>query len=90
MLTYQDVVGLCELTEDEIAAIAKHEHIPRIVAAELGNYLVHSDEGIRLLRRMIVDDMNEAARLRDLEGVLKYKAILLHFIETHPEHPDNP
>ena len=88
MLTYQDVVGLCELSEEEIAAIAAHEHIPSIVAAELGNYLVRSDEGVVMLRRMIIDDMAEAARHRDLDGVLKYKAVLMHFIETHPEHPD--
>jgi hypothetical protein len=29
-----------ELTEEEIAAIAEHEHLPMIVAAELGNYLI--------------------------------------------------
>lgn len=86
MLTYQDVVGLCELTEEEVAAIAQHEHIPNIVAAEMGNYLVQSDSGVAHLRRMIVDDLAEAVRLNDHDGILKYKAVLVHFIETHPEH----
>ena len=35
MLTYQDCVGMCELTEDEIRAIAEHEHLPELVALEL-------------------------------------------------------
>ena len=36
MLTYQDCVGLCELSEAEIRAIAEHEHLPEVVALELG------------------------------------------------------
>ena len=84
MLSYEDVVGLCHLTEDEIRAIADHEHIPDIVAAELGNYLVQSEDGVIKVRRMIIDDMADATRRGDREALLKYKAVLLHFIETHP------
>jgi len=29
MLTIEDCIGLSELTEEEILAIAEHEHIPR-------------------------------------------------------------
>ena len=39
MLTYEDCVSLSGLTREEIEAIAEHEHIPAIVAAELANYL---------------------------------------------------
>ena len=38
VLTLQDCIALSDLTEEEILAIAEHEHIPEIVAAELGNY----------------------------------------------------
>ena len=31
MLTYEDCIGLCELSEAEIQAISEHEHIPAIV-----------------------------------------------------------
>ncbi len=47
MLTYEDCVGLTDLTEEEIEAIAQHEHLPEIIAAELGCYLVH-DPGVCL------------------------------------------
>ena len=40
VLTFEDCLGLCELTEEEIRAIAEHEHLPQIVALELGNYLM--------------------------------------------------
>ena len=42
MLTLQDCIELSELTEEEILAISEHEHIPEMVALELGNYLVHT------------------------------------------------
>ncbi|MEM9684989.1 MAG: hypothetical protein AAF942_17080, partial [Pseudomonadota bacterium] len=60
MLTLKDVIGLCDLTEDEVRAIAEHEHLPDVVAAELGNYLVHSEGGIPHIKRMIVDDIEAA------------------------------
>ena len=84
MLTYEDVVGLCKLTDEEVRAIADHEHIPDIVAAELGHYLVETEDGAKKIRRMIVDDMADASRRGDKDALLKYKAVLLHFIETHP------
>ncbi|GHD54194.1 hypothetical protein GCM10017083_31430 [Thalassobaculum fulvum] len=84
MLTFEDCLALAELTEEEIAAIAEHEHLPAIVAAELGNYLVHDDKGVPVIRRMILDDI-EAARARgDSRHALALKMVLKHFVETHP------
>jgi hypothetical protein len=40
MLSLQDCIALCELSKDEVLAIAHHERLPEIAAAELGNYLV--------------------------------------------------
>lgn len=45
MLTLQDCIELSDLTEDEILAIAEHEHIPEMVAVELGSYLVYAPNG---------------------------------------------
>ena len=38
MLTLQDCIELSELSEEEILAIAEHEHIPEMLAIELGNF----------------------------------------------------
>lgn len=38
MLTFDDCVALCDLSEEEVAAIAEHEHIPAIVAAARGSH----------------------------------------------------
>jgi hypothetical protein len=84
-LSLQDCIALSDLTDEEIAAIAEHEHIPEIVAAELGSYLVHSPDGIPMLKRMIVEDIEAARRRGDLDHCLKLRLVLHHFIETHPE-----
>ncbi|HEX6528409.1 MAG TPA: hypothetical protein VF004_01230, partial [Burkholderiales bacterium] len=60
MLTLQDCVALCDLTEEEVLAIAEHEHIPEIAAAELGSYLVRTPGGEMCIKSIIRDDLAEA------------------------------
>jgi len=86
MLTYEDVRELSELTEEEIEAIAEHEHIPEICAAEFGYYLCHSGNGLPMLRRIILDDIEAAQRAEDYEKEMKLRTVLRHFIQSHPEH----
>lgn len=57
MLTYEDCVGLTDLDEEEIEAIAQHEHVPEIVAAEMGCWLVHDPDGQLLIERIIEEDI---------------------------------
>jgi hypothetical protein len=85
MLTYEDCIALCELDEDEVEAIAEHEHIPRIAAAELGNYLVHSHEGVVGISTMIRDDLEHARAHGDVAHAAKLKLVLKHFIDHHAE-----
>ena len=51
MLTLLDCLELCELTEDEVLAIAEHEHITEMAALEFGNYLVHTPRASGASRR---------------------------------------
>jgi hypothetical protein len=83
MLTIEDCIGLSELTEEEIIAIAQHEHIPEIAALELGNYLVQTSSGEKRIKAMIVDDIDQARRDRDLHRLLTLKLCLKHFLEHH-------
>ena len=85
MLTYEDCVGLSDLTEEEIEAIAVHEHIPEIAAMELGNYLVHDKDGVPHIKKIILDNIEAAAERNDQQQVLVLKQVLRHFVETHPE-----
>lgn len=89
MLTLQDCIGLCELTEDEIKAIAQHEHVPEIIATELGEYLIHAKNGVPHIRMIIVDDIEEARAKGHEADVEQLKLVLKHFIATHPERPES-
>ena len=83
MLTVQDCLEMCELTEEEVRAIAQHEHIPEVVAAELGNYLVHTNQGEQRIEHMIVDDIDEAREAGNVQRAAELKLVLKHFAETH-------
>ena len=65
MLRLEDCLGLCDLTEDEVRAIAQHEHIPEIAAAELASYLVHAPGGEMCIKGIIRDDIAQAAARGD-------------------------
>ena len=83
MLTLQDCIELSELTEEEILAIAEHEHIPEMAAVELGNYLVHTPTGERRIKDMIADDIEQARVEGDRVRLLSLKLCLRHYLEHH-------
>jgi len=83
MLTIQDCIELSELTEDEILAIAEHEHIPEMAAIEMGNYLVHTPSGEKRIKAMIVDDLELARSEGNLRRILTLKLCLKHFLDQH-------
>jgi hypothetical protein len=84
MLSYDDCLGLSELTPEEIAAIAKHEYLPEIVALEMGWCLCGTPEGKRLIRCMILDDIEDARRRGDVQEAAALRLVLRHFDEAHP------
>jgi len=84
MLSFQDCVALAELTEEEIHAIALHEHIPEICAAELGRYLLVQKDGVPRIKRIIADDIAAACACGDFKQAATLKLALKHFVETHP------
>lgn len=84
MLTLEDCIALSDLTEEEILAIAEHEHIPEIAAAELGNYLVHAPDGEHCIKAMIRDDIEAAAAGGNRDHALALKLLLRNFILQHP------
>lgn len=84
MLTLEDCIGLCGLSEEEVRAIAEHEHIPELAAAEYGNYLASTPEGEQCIRAMIRDDIAHAADCGNLERQLALKLVLRNFILQHP------
>ena len=87
MISLQDCIDLCGLTEEEVLAIAEHEHIPEIVAASLGQYLLHQKHGPDRIRDMIGVDIRAALDRKDIPHASELVAVMRHFLSTHPEVP---
>lgn len=84
MLSLEDCISLSGLSEDEVRAIAQHEHIPEIAAAELANYLVNAPDGELCIKAMIRDDIANACARGDRERELALKLVLRNFVMQHP------
>lgn len=83
MLTFQDCLGLSELTEDEILAVAEHENIPELAALEFGNYLMRTPSGERRLKRIILDDIAAARKSGNILHAATLKLVLRHYCQEH-------
>jgi DNA repair protein RadC len=89
MISLEDCVGLSGLTEDEVLAIAEHEHIPEMAATALGQYLLEQGQGITQIRDMIVHDIRQAQQRQDRQHIVVLLHVLHHFLKAHPEaRPD--
>ena len=76
MITLEDCIGMCGLTEEEILAIAEHEHLPEVAATALAQYLLSREHGSEYIRDMIIEDVRQAQWSGNKEHVLT----LLHVL----------
>lgn len=84
MLSVQDLLDYCDLDRGEIEAVAEHEHLPLAVAAELGECLLSTPEGVFRLHAMIVENMQHALDTGHYEHVRELAATYEHLQRSHP------
>jgi len=85
MLSLEDCLALSELNEAEVLAIAHHERLPEIAAAELGSYLARTPAGEMRIKSIIRDDIAEARTRGDRGRELALKLLLREFVLRHPD-----
>ncbi|MGB0468689.1 MAG: hypothetical protein ACPGF7_14320 [Pontibacterium sp.] len=85
MLTYKECLDMCDLTNDEVDAIAEHEHLDPMIALALGQYLINHD-GEQKVKKIILDDIEKAHRTGNIAHEMLLQRVLEHFVATHPEH----
>ena len=85
MISLEDGMDFCGLTEEEVRAIAEHEQVPQIAAVGLAIYLMYRDYGTERIRNMIVDDIRASQERHDKQHVLALLHVLHHFLRNHPE-----
>jgi aryl-alcohol dehydrogenase-like predicted oxidoreductase len=85
MISLEDCIALCGLTEEQVLAIAEHEHVPEIVATSIAHQLLTKKHGPTRVRDMIRDDIRDAIARKDFEHARELLAALRHFLREHPE-----
>jgi hypothetical protein len=85
MITMEDCIEFCGLTEQEVLAIVEHEHIPEIAASALASDLLSQEDGAEKIRDMIVDNIRDAQFRGDRKHILTLLHVLHHFLRKHPK-----
>ena len=85
VISLEDCIALCDLSEAEVLAVAEHEHIPEIAAVALADYLLHQQHGAEKIRDMLRDDIRAALGRDDRRHARELFMALRHFLSTHPE-----
>lgn len=88
VVTLEDCIAFCGLSEAEVLALAEHEHIPEIAAAALAEYLLQQPHGAERIAAMIRDDIRAALARNDKAHASELMAALAHFTNAHPEALD--
>lgn len=71
MVTFDECLSFTCLTIDEIDAIARHERLSTFAAAELGEAMAKTPQGLRLIRQFMEESLaacrhpRQAQRLQD-------------------------
>jgi hypothetical protein len=83
VLTAQECVDISELSNEAIRAIAEHEHIPEVVAAELGQELLKGTGGIAEIRRMLEESVKLAMQAGEQDKINDHERVLRSFIASY-------
>jgi hypothetical protein len=73
------------LEVEEIEAIAEHERIPEMAAAELGNFLLSTSQGRRHIKRMISARLDFAYRSGNRRRANALGRVLSNYVGMHPD-----
>ena len=87
MLSITDCVGMCGLTDDELQALVDHEHVPLIVAAELGAQLLKSPKGTWQLRGYLLEALEVSVARGEVVREQHLRHVLAAFSSSHPVPP---
>lgn len=73
------------LTGEEVAVIAEHEHVPETVAVRLGTHLLDSADGLCLLKRFMLDNLERATHRGQFDKASQLAAMYRRFDADHPD-----
>lgn len=84
MLSLDECIAMSGLTEEEVAIVAEHEHLPLIVAAELGHTLLKTPKGVFTLHCYIAEVLEHAKVAGNRDKARHVDRVLTRFNAAHP------
>jgi hypothetical protein len=76
VITLTDLIGFSDLTEAEVQAIARHEHVTPLEAVFLGGQLMQSPTGQNRIHECLQAELTAAQRRRDGQQVSEIETAL--------------
>jgi len=80
MISFEDCAALCGLDEDQIDAIAEHEHVPAIEATAIASDLLSHPGGAKAIQGMFVDLIRATVHEHRLAHASELLRALRHFL----------
>jgi hypothetical protein len=87
MLSLDECIGMCGLTDDEVAIVAEHRRIPLMAAAQLGYALLRTPKGVFTLRSYFLDVLEQAKLCGKRDKARHVDEVLTRFNAAHPLPP---
>ena len=84
MLTMEDCLDYCDLTEDEVELFAEHEHIPEEVAGPVVCGLVQTEEGVKVICAAMSDLVRDAVSSGHMDKAEHVLQVYAQFRSAHP------
>lgn len=79
MLTLQDCIGICGLNPDQVEAIADHEHLNMILAAEWAECMLDKPGGRDIVSHVLEDEAAHCRAAGDYQRSRRYQQGLAQF-----------
>jgi hypothetical protein len=83
VLTWDDFLAYCQLSEDEVDVVADYQRVPKIVAAQMAYYMLREPAGQKVFRAILIDDIESARKRGDRDSLARYEAVLERFDAAH-------
>ena len=84
MLTIDECLGFCELDAPLVEALARHEHVPVMVAVSLAATLLQSPRGIYRLHTVLLEEIESAWASSDRQAAKLLDKAYSGFRSQHP------
>lgn len=84
MLSLQECLDFCPLSDHEIAIVAAHQGVPEVTAAARAEALMATPKGVFTIKQWMLEELGRAAAAGDLERERHVRKVYTRFNAAHP------